>query len=460
LLVGGVVGAMAFQWVTQSVVPSLARPSSGQTLSQAFYLSWTLLASGSLVILLRVVGPVALSRPILTWCLSSTTLSRTLHRRSLGSRFVASAIVAGLAGYLAALVVWPATTVLAHFASVAGFVVIGPALVIVATAEQTHHGDCDSGTARKCGTIVVLTALLIWYLASYGRLTVSLRAAFWAAGLLAIGIVALALGLWRVATNAAASGAIPLAELRRAGDLVDRISLSAVTLTSVSLDIAPRPRPPLRLRAILLRMRWNAAKLALVDARRAMARWRNLVVGVALIPLPGSIVHLIGPSWGCVVLVVLAYVVTAHLARWFFAWNASTSLKFLVPFGDRAVRAALLATPVTGGLIFAVGAVWCAQLPAAWIGSSLIVAVIGVWRRLSVKPSRADFDVLIATPIGTVPVGLTLRLMAGWDVALGGGALSFFLSGGAVLGILVIAVLLFTVWARFRPSRGPGLRRD
>ena len=233
----------------------------------------------------------------------------------------------------------------------------------------------------------------IWYLASYGRLTVSLRAAFWAAGLLAIGIVAGpdSGGSPRTQRH---RGRSPLAELRRAGDLVDRISLSAVTLTSVSLDIAPRPRPPLRLRAILPRIRWNAAKLA---RRRPkgdgpMAQPSR---GAAPIPLPGSIVHLIGPSWGCVVLVVLAYVVTAHLARWFFAWNASTSLKFLVPFGDRAVRAALLATPVTGGLIFAVGAVWCAQLPAAWIGSSLIVAVIGVWRRLSVKPSRAD--VLIAT---------------------------------------------------------------
>jgi hypothetical protein len=73
-----------------------------------------------------------------------------------------------------------------------------------------------------------------------------------------------------------------------------------------------------------------------------------------------------------VVLTVLAYALASRLARWFFAWNASPSLKFLVPFSDFSTTMALLAAPVLGVLMFSTVAVALAGLSPWWIASSLV----------------------------------------------------------------------------------------
>jgi hypothetical protein len=156
-----------------------------------------------------------------------------------------------------------------------------------------------------------------------------------------------------------------------------------------------------------------------------------------------------------VVLTVLAYALASRLARWFFAWNASPSLKFLVPFSDSSTTAALLAAPVLGVLMFSTAGVALAGLSPWWIASSLVCALIGIRRRLAAPGSDADFALVISMPmLGPVPYNLGLRVTSGWDAAVFGGRLGFVLPDAAVLPTVLIAGLVYAGWANASTAWG------
>lgn len=170
---------------------------------------------------------------------------------------------------------------------------------------------------------------------------------------------------------------------------------------------------------------------------------------VCLAPLVGSVTRVAGREWGCVVLTVLAYALASRLARWFFAWNASTSLKFLVPFSDSSTTMALLAAPVLGVLMFSTAAVGLAGLSPWWIASSLVCALVGIRRRVLAPGRDADFALVLSMPmLGPVPFNLGRRLTSGWDAAVLGGLLGFVLPDAAVLPTVLIAGLFYAGWAK------------
>jgi len=172
-------------------------------------------------------------------------------------------------------------------------------------------------------------------------------------------------------------------------------------------------------------------------------------VAVWLAPLVGSVARVAGRDWGYVVLTVLAYALASRLARWFCAWNASPSLKFLVPFGDSSTMVALLAAPVLGVLMFSIAAVTLAGLSPWWIATSLVCALVGIQRRV-VEASKdpQDLALLMSTPFGPVPYNQILRLTSGWDAAVLGGLLSFVLPDATVLPTVVTAGMLYAGWAK------------
>jgi hypothetical protein len=228
-------------------------------------------------------------------------------------------------------------------------------------------------------------------------------------------------------------------------------------MTTGILEPTPRRRRPIRLMATARLTRGRAGWLALLDARRVLARWPELVVAVCLAPLVGSVTRVAGPDWGCLVLTVLAYALASRLARWFYAWMASPSLKFLVPFSEASTTAALLAAPVLGVLMFSAAAVGLAGLSPWWIASSLVCAVFGIRRRVVEANRDADFAIVLVTDMGPVPLHLGLRLTSGWDAALFGGLLGFVLPDATVLATVLVAALLYaasarawTVWGRRR----------
>src|ERR1019366_1764575 len=137
------------------------------------------------------------------------------------------------------------------------------------------------------------------------------------------------------------------------------------------------------------------------------------------------------------------------LARWFFAWNASPSLKFLVPFSNSSTTVALLAAPVLGVLIFSTAAVALAGLSPWWIASSLVCALVGIQRRVvEASKDAQELALLISTPFGPVPYNQVLRLTSGWDAAVLGGMLSFVLPDATALPTVMIAGLFYVGWAK------------
>jgi hypothetical protein len=448
----GSFGSMTWAWFLD-LASTLARPGAGRELSSSFYLAWALVTAGCGTLALRTAGPVELPRPALTWCLGLPQVSALLHQRSLRSRVMAAAVSGGTARSAAMIVAWPVSGWLAGLLPVVG-PLMGAALVSVTAAEQAqapargHSGRL--ATTRALGLGAVAAGLLTWYLASYDVVTVGAAMALPRVGALALVVLAGGLGRWPAVHEAIGTGGIPLGELHRAGEVVDRVSASAVMMTTASLEPTPRRRRPIRFRATARVTRGRAGWLALLDARRVRARWPQLVVVVCLAPLVGSVTRVAGRDWGCVVLTVLTYALASRLARWFFAWNASPSLKFLVPFSEASTTAALLAAPVLGVLMFSTAAVALAGLSPWWVATSLVCALVGIRRRVVEAGKDADFALVLSTPMGPLPYNLGLRLISGWDAAVLGGLLSFVLPEATVLPTIMIAGLLYAGQAKAR----------
>jgi hypothetical protein len=464
----GSFGSMSWSWFG-ALASTLARPGAGHELSSSFYLAWALVMTGCGSLALRTAGPVELPRPALTWCLGLPRISALLHQRSLRSRVMAAAVAGGTTGFAAMIVLWPVSGLLALLPPIVG-PLMGAALVSVTAAELAQAPAegyrARLATTRALGLVAVLTGLLTWYLASYDVITVGAGLALPLVGALAFVVPADGLWRWPSVREVIGTGGIPLGELYRAGEVVDRVSVSVAMMTTGSLEPTPRRRRPIRFTATARVTRGWAGWLALLDVRRVLARWPELVVAVCLAPLVGSVTRVAGRDWGCVVLTVLAYALASRLARWFFAWNASSGLKFLVPFSDSSATAALLAAPVLGVLMFSTVAVGLAGLSPWWIASSLVCALVGIQRRVAeAGKDEQELSLLISTPFGPVPYNQVLRLTSGWDAALLGGLLSLVLPDAAVLPTVMIAGLLYagwgkawTVWARRRRVPRPDAR--
>jgi Family of unknown function (DUF6297) len=327
---------------------------------------------------LRTAGPVGLPRPALTWCLGLPQISALLQQRSLRSRVTVAAVGGGLAGFAAMIALWPVSGWMAGLLPIVG-PLMGAALVFVTAAEQAqaptegrNRRTARLATTRALGLVAVVMGLLTWYLASYDVIAAGRGMALPLVGALVLAVLAGGLGRWSSVREAMGTGGIPLGELHRAGEVVDRLSASVAMMTTSLLEPTPRRRRPIRLTATAGVTRGWAGWLAMLDIRRVLARWPQLVVAACLAPLVGSVTRVAGRDWGCVVLTLLAYALASRLARWFFAWNASPSLKFLVPFSDSSTTVALLAAPVLGVLMFSTAAVGLAGLSPWWIASSLV----------------------------------------------------------------------------------------
>ena len=446
----GSFGSMTWSWFV-ALASTLAGHGAEPQLSYSFYLAWALVACGCGSLALCAAGPVGLPGPALTWCLGLPRISALLHQRSLRSRVMAAAVAGGTAGFAAMIVLWPVSGWPAGLPPIVG-PLMGAALVSITAAEQARapaEGDrARLATTRALGLVAVAGGLLTWYLASYDVITVGAGTALGLVGALTLVVLVHGLGRWSAVREVIGTGGIPLGELYRAGEVVDRVSASVAMMTTGLLEPTPRRRRPIRFTATARATRGCAGWLALLDVRRVLARWPELVVAVCLVPLVGSVTRVAGRNWGSVVLTVLAYALASRLARWFFAWNASPSLKFLVPFSNSSTTAALLAAPVLGVLMFATTAVALAGLSPWWIASSLVCALVGIRRRVLAPGSDADFALVVSMPmLGPVPFNLGRRLTSGWDAAVFGGLLGFILPDAAVLSTVLIAGLLYAGWA-------------
>jgi len=385
----------------------------------------------------------------------------------------------GLAGALGTLLLWQIIGWWMSCLAVAGLGLAGAAVVVVGTAEQARSGLHGRGGSSS-GLALVLCAfgLVSWYVAGYGHLAAGTRPALAIVALLVTVLVVWAISQVAYVLRVLRDGSIAVGELHRAGDIVDRVEMTAVTLSTApwagrpasrrssrrpveregpegtSADSSPAGALP---RILAHTLRGTAWVLAAADASRLAVRWRRVLILLALVPAPGSITRLAGDHWASLAVLALVYVGATGLAQWFFAWEASTSLRFLLPFNEVQTRLALLATPLLVALVLATTAVLCAGLSAWWIGVAWGCALIGIFRRLAAERARTDVGLLVATPMGALPLGLFQRLSAGWDVILTAGVLGFYLPGPVVFQVVVVVGLLYGVWQMFRnrvPNKG------
>jgi hypothetical protein len=238
----GSFGSMTWAWFLD-LASTLAGPGGGHELSSSFYLAWALVLTGAGTLALRAAGPVALPGPALTWCLGLPQISALLHQRSLRSRVMATAVAGGTAGSAAMIVLWPVSGWLAGLLPIVG-PLMGAALVSVTASEQAqapaewHHARL--ATTQALGLVAVAVGLLTWYFASYDVITVGAGMALPLLGALALVVLAEGLARRPAVREVIATGGIPLGELYRAGEVVDRVSASVAMMTTGLLEPAPR----------------------------------------------------------------------------------------------------------------------------------------------------------------------------------------------------------------------------
>lgn len=153
---------------------------------------------------------------------------------------------------------------------------MGAALVSITAAEQAQapaegHGARLAST-RALGLAAVAAGLLTWYLASYDVITLGAGTAQVLVGALASVVLVKGLRRWPAVRQVIAAGGIPLGELHRAGEIVNRVSASVAMMTTGLLESTPRHRRPIRFTASARVTRGWAGWLALLDTRRVLAR--------------------------------------------------------------------------------------------------------------------------------------------------------------------------------------------
>lgn len=453
-----ILGAMASQ-VFAVELPGLLRTGpehhGGTGLVFGFSLGLALAAAGGVLGALIATGPVGMTRAALTWCLGTPRLSARLHRRAFWSRAAAAGVIAGVAGLTSVLVAWSSLAPGQRSAAVTGGILAG-VLAGVAAAALATGGQVRAGAregARRVAVLLFAAGLLVWYLASFDVVNLGAAGASAAAAAGLAVVVLPGLALAPAAVRALTRGSIPLEELLRSGDAVDRLTAATVMLSARPLKRPPSSRRGFGLGALPARARTRPAWIALVDARRTIARPGVLLAAAVLVPMTASLTRLAGASAGCLVLTVLAFGLARRVAGWYRGWLSTPGLRALLPFEGRAATLVLLAAPALVAAVFALASVVVAGLPGWWVVTATLAALVGVHREAAAERREGDAGaLLVATPAGGIPVFVVLRLLAGWDVAVIAGLLAFVLPAFSVLEAVAV-VAGFLLWRSSAPPK-------
>lgn len=230
----------------------------------------------------------------------------------------------------------------------------------------------------------------------------------------------------------------PRWELQRAGDVVDSATTSALMMETAALQLLrDRQLPPNR-RPGPRRAGWILLVRAVTSARVAVL--------LPMIAVPAGIAAVSNPALAVGAVQVATIVFTVRVARNLETWLDSPALRRGHAHRDTHLGMLLAGTTAGLSLVYAAAATAIASLPLAWAATAALLGLLTLLRRLSGRRMGArGGGVLVATPMGGVPVDLTLRVLAGPDVAILAPLLTHqFGAAASLLGatVLTIAYLL------------------
>lgn len=200
------------------------------------------------------------------------------------------------------------------------------------------------------------------------------------------------------------------------------------------------PRRPLRGRGVLA--------VVSADARRVLRHRRAVVMVLGASPLVWAGGELYGRVGAAAAGVGLVWAGAGAAAQGLRTISRSRALARAFPMRDEVLRIAHLVLPAAVSTLAALVGVILAGRPLWWIPVLVLVSLSGVLRTAAGRPP-ARFDLLVAIPMGALPIDAIGALATGPDVVLLGCA-PLLLGAGPLLCLLLpttITVAL-VLWRR------------
>lgn len=391
-----------------------------------------------------LLGPVGTSRAEAAWLLSTPADRRTLLLPALVRALAAAAATGGLLGWL---VLESAVPDGAGASRVAAAVVSGAGVLVAAVAAVVAgQGRSRSGrlVTAVAGTLLVLgAASAVAALRAVDPL--GGRSAGWAGdpGAWALTGAAVLLAVAGTALALRRLAAVPLRELRAAGDVQAGVHSSAVTLDTRLAGGALDARRHVRGRRRSRRGRGTGlGALVLRDLDRASRRPAVVLVAAGLLLVPALALALAGPLLAVVVAVLLAVTIARSAAGGLRAVSGSAGLLRAFPFTTAQVRSALLVAPLLLVLAWSTAATAVLGLVPQAAPALALAGLAGAAR--AVAATGSGTGPVVMTSAGPVPLGLLAQVVRGPDVALVA-AVPLMLGAGPALAVAVPLVVLTLV---------------
>lgn len=229
----------------------------------------------------------------------------------------------------------------------------------------------------------------------------------------------------------------PRWELRRAGDVVDGATASALMMDGAALELLRDRRLPPNRRPGPRRAGWILLVRTITSARVAVL--------LPLIAVPAGIAAVSSHAVAVGALQVATIIFTVRIARNLETWLDSPALRRGHAHRGNHLVVLLAGAPAGLSFTYAAAAAALASLPLTWAATAALLGLLTLLRRLSGRRMGPRVGALVATPMGGVPVDLTRRVLAGPDVAIVAPLVTHQLGTAASLfgaTVLTIAYLL------------------
>jgi hypothetical protein len=400
-------------------------------------LALALVAAGTGLRALQLIGPVVCDPARATWLLASPVSRSGLLGAAAGMAVLGAALVGAAAGLAVGLLLsWP---------QVASAVVGGLLAALLTLGSISLQGRAWGATwLRRIGdglavlAVPVLVAGLVGFDAEPASPSARTAA-----------LVALGLGVLTLVAGTGLRRA--LGRLRRA-DLVAGTGLATGLRATVTALDGSFVAETLRLRRLLERGEVGSKPLrgsgfsALVwaDVRRSWRARRGWLAAVAATTLVWAADDLYGRLGSATVLVLVAWAGAGAAAAGLRTIARSTALSRALPLTDADLRAAHLVVP--GAVALVIGEIACALAvrPGWWAVIVTLLAAAGVLRTAAGRPD-IRWELQATSPMGALPVGAVTAFLVGPDVVVLA-ALPFVFGAGPLLSsllpLLAVAVLL------------------
>ena len=411
------------------VLSDVGRRTTSPGLATTLAVGALVAAAAAALRALATVGPVVRDPADVTWLLASPAARGSLLAPTAALLLVAAGAVGAVVGVACGLVT------AGGVGAVASWAASGAASLVAVSglAVLTQRGERANRLARQGADVGAVVAALVLGAGLTGFTPRPFGAPWPAAAVLAVlaapALVAVPRALRRLRRSELVAGAGLALGLRATVTALDGSFIAETLRTRRLLERAVVRARPLAGKGLLA--------LVVADSRRVTRSPRALLAAAALVPVSWTLADLYGDLGAAAAGAVAAWAAAAQVAAGLRTVSRSAGVARALPFSDAQLRAAHAAVPALVALVVASAATALTHRPAWTALAAALIGTAAVLRTAAGRPP-INWEVQVASPMGSLPVGAFSSYLVGLDVAMLA-TLPLLLGAGPLLSIGVPA---------------------